>query len=136
MTVRVRWLTSPGRWVVRGRVERFAEACALLALTEGPAHGYELRARVGELDEDVDLPRLYRTLRTLELEGFVRSNWQVTPGSPPRRTYSITPAGRRLLDQWAAALRSTQNLLAEFLHRHDASPRTPGDPRANEGDQT
>ena len=124
---RCRWLVRPGRWEVRGRVERFVEPCVLLALRERPRHGYELAEAVAALAGEaaaVDAGNLYRTLRGLEAEGFVASKWRAAPGGPPRRTYALTAAGRRLLGQWSEALGRTEEVLAAFRRRH-AEERSP-----------
>jgi DNA-binding PadR family transcriptional regulator len=76
---------------------------------------------MANLDGDADLAGLYRTLRGLELEGFVRSTWDITLGGPARRIYTITPAGRRLLKQWATALRRTRTTIEEFLELYEGA---------------
>jgi poly-beta-hydroxybutyrate-responsive repressor len=109
-----------GRWHVRSRVERFAEPAALLLLHERPAHGYELLERVQELGgESIDMGNLYRVLRALEEEGFVRSEWLSDVPGPARRSYELTDAGRELLATWAASLRETQQHIALFLERYE-----------------
>jgi PadR family transcriptional regulator PadR len=132
--VRSRWQTQAGDWRVRARVERFGEPAVLLLLRERPTHGYELLEQLPELigGERVDMGNLYRVLRALEDEGFVRSEWEAEAPGPAKRTYEITGDGRRLLDVWAAALRDNQALIASFLARYDereevndaSSPRT------------
>ena len=76
--VRSRWQTHAGDWRVRARVERFGEPALLLLLRERPAHGYELLEQLPELvgGERIDMGNLYRVLRGLEDEGFVRSEWE------------------------------------------------------------
>src|SRR6266508_4214333 len=122
-SARCRWPLSPGNWVVRGRVERFVEPSLLLLLHEGPRHGYELRDQIADLvgGDGADVGNVYRLLRQLELEGIVTSTWNPRTAGPARRTYSLTVAGRRLLDQWAEALGATDSMLRRFLVRYDAS---------------
>ncbi len=119
---RCRWRAGPGRWEVRGRVERFVEPCLLLLLRERPGHGYDLLARLpavlGE-EAGVGLGNLYRILRALEIEGVVASRWDAGAPGPARRTYRLTSAGGRLLDQWAEALRRTRTDIDHFLGRHE-----------------
>ncbi len=66
-----------GEWEVRARVERFGEAALLVSLAARPTHGYELLERLPGLsgEERVDVGNLYRTLRSLENEGLVTSEW-------------------------------------------------------------
>ena len=124
--VRCRWLSHTGEWAVRARVERLVEPALLLLLDERPRHGYDLLENIPALvgdGSDVDLSNLYRLLRALEHEGLVTSTWDVGGHGPARRVYRLTPAGTRLLDAWAAALRSTGTVIATFLGRYDHKQR-------------
>ena len=117
---RCRRLVGPGRWRVRGRVERFVEPGLLLVLAEGPRHGYELKEQVIDVagGERADVANLYRVLRQLEFEGIVRSMWDTSGPGPARRVYRLSRPGRVLLDQWAAALRELNTTVHGFLARH------------------
>jgi len=118
---RTRRRVGPGRWAVRARVERFAEPSLLLLLRERPRHGYELIELLPELvgGERVDVGNLYRILRALEDEGLVVSEWRADLPGPARRTYELTPAGLRVLDQWVEALRRAQDGIQTFLDRYE-----------------
>lgn len=99
------------------RVERFTEPAILLLLREGPKHGYDLLERLSELsaeDGHIDLGNLYRLLRALEAESLVSSKWQTEPG-PPRRVYTLTASGGRLLDGWASSLQGMRSTVDRFL---------------------
>jgi poly-beta-hydroxybutyrate-responsive repressor len=106
---------------VHARVERFVEPSLLLLLREGPLHGYELLERIPELGVEgrVDIGNLYRLLRSLEDEGLVTSEWSAELPGPAKRTYELTPEGRRLLDEWAAALRRSREQIDSFLQRYE-----------------
>jgi poly-beta-hydroxybutyrate-responsive repressor len=110
-----------GRWRVLARVERFAEPALLLLLRERPAHGYDLLERLPELTGEarIEMGNLYRLLRGLEEEGLVASEWDDSSPGPAKRRYAITEAGERLLDQWADALRRSQERTARFLARYE-----------------
>jgi PadR family transcriptional regulator PadR len=129
--VRSRWRTHTGDWRVRARVERFGEPALLLLLRERPAHGYELLEQLPELvgGERVDMGNLYRVLRALEEEGFVRSEWEAELPGPAKRTYELTDDGRSLLDVWAEALRDNQTLISAFLARYDRGEEVNDAPR-------
>lgn len=118
---RSRWRPTPETWEVRARVERFVEPALLLVLRNGETHGYELADTLAELapDEPVDLGNLYRLLRSLEAEGVVTSRWRDDLPGRVKRTYAITDEGRRLLDTWATALRTTEENIAAFLRRYE-----------------
>jgi poly-beta-hydroxybutyrate-responsive repressor len=106
---------------VRARVERFVEPSILLLLRERPLHGYELIERLPEFTAEgrIDVGNLYRLLRTLEAEGLVSSEWSAELPGPAKRTYELTPEGRRLLDRWAEALRRAQGDVQSFLDRYE-----------------
>ena len=124
--VRCRWLSRTGEWAVRARVERLVEPALLLLLHERPRHGYDLLENIPALVGDgaeVDLGNLYRLLRGLEAEGLVTSQWDVGAPGPARRIYTLTPAGARLLEAWATALRSTATVVRTLLDRFDRKQR-------------
>jgi poly-beta-hydroxybutyrate-responsive repressor len=114
-------MVRPGHWGVRARVERFSEPALLLLLSERPAHGYELLDALPSLTGElrVDMGNLYRVLRALEEDGLVHSEWEADLPGPARRTYELTPEGRRLLDEWAAALRRSRGRIDSFLERYE-----------------
>ena len=113
---------------MRARVERLVEPALLLLLHERPRHGYDLLENIPALvgdGADVDLGNLYRLLRGLEAERLVSSQWDVNAPGPARRIYTLTPAGARLLEAWATALRSTRAVITTFLDRFDRQGRRP-----------
>ena len=113
---------------MRARVERLVEPALLLLLHERSRHGYDLLENIPALVGDgaeVDLGNLYRLLRGLEAEGLVSSRWDVGAPGPARRIYTLTPAGARLLEAWATALRSTGTVITTLLDRFDRKQRRP-----------
>jgi DNA-binding PadR family transcriptional regulator len=71
----------------------------LASLEEAPRHGYAVKEalRAGS-GAQFDMPTgtIYPALRRLETAGLVRGTWSEA-GSRRRRTYELTPAGRRRL---------------------------------------
>jgi poly-beta-hydroxybutyrate-responsive repressor len=112
---------GPDEWAVRARVEQFHEPALLLLLRERPRHGYELIELLPGLagGERVDVGNLYRFLRRLESDGIVESEWRGDLPGPAKRTYTLTAAGERLLDQWADALRQSREHVSSFLDRYE-----------------
>ena len=97
----------------------YPQACLLLLLAEGPAHGYELADQLRALGlASLDTGGLYRALRLMEQEGFVESWWEETSSGPARRTYWLTDLGVASLQTWAERIAETSRHLAKFLHRH------------------
>lgn len=118
---RCRRMVRPGHWGVRARVERFSEPALLLLLRERTTHGYELLEALPAVTGEarVDMGNLYRVLRALEEDGLVTSTWQAGEPGPAKRTYELTAEGRRLLDEWAAALRRSREQIDSFLQRYE-----------------
>src|SRR4051812_48588645 len=110
-----------GRWRALARVERFAEPALLLLLRERPARGCALLERLRALTGGArsEMGSLLRLLRGLEEEELVSSEWHASSPGPAKRRYAITPAGERLLDHWAEALRRSQERTARFLARYE-----------------
>lgn len=96
-------------------------------LRDGPAHGYELLARLPEVFpravEPPDPGTFYRLLRNVEAEGAVSSSWQASESGPARRVYGLTPEGREQLDWWSLQIDREIEALSRFqtAYRHDAS---------------
>jgi PadR family transcriptional regulator, regulatory protein PadR len=119
---------------VRARVERFGELALLVLLAGRPTHGYELIERLPELsgEDRVDVGNLYRTLRSLEEEGLVSSEWSADLPGPTKRTYTLTDEGHDVLASWLRAVEQLRDGLTEFLetareggdHVRKASPQT------------
>jgi len=118
---RSRHRVGPDEWAVRARIERYHEPGLLLLLRERPRHGYELIEMLPEVagGERVDVGNLYRFLRRLEGDGIVESEWHGDLPGPAKRTYSLTPAGERLLGQWADALRLAREDVSAFIDRYE-----------------
>jgi PadR family transcriptional regulator, regulatory protein PadR len=102
---------------VRARVERFGEPTLLLLLARRPTHGYELIERLPELSGEgrVDVGNLYRSLRSLEDEGLVASEWSADLPGPTKRTYTLTAEGHDVLATWLQAVEQLRDDLTEFL---------------------
>lgn len=95
-----------------------ARAWLLLLLLEEPAHGWALLNRMREFGLDTEAGTLYQTLRGLEAEGCVESDWQRSVGGPERRTYTITDQGRSELEQHSKQLVERRRALTRFIKHH------------------
>ncbi len=104
---------------------QFLRPCLLLLLRETTAHGYDLLERLREFGLERDAGGLYRTLRAMEHEGLVASEWESSTLGPDRRRYRITPRGGVQLRAWAAGLSDTRESLDRFLKRFEARAEEP-----------
>jgi poly-beta-hydroxybutyrate-responsive repressor len=104
----------------------------LLCVLLGRGHGYLIEEYLRGLGfVGLEISTLYRTLRQLEKDGLLCSEWQPGPAGPARRVYALTAAGRAWLDAWAGALESYRSMIDRFfgLYRGPARDRR-GAPRA------
>ena len=99
-----------------GNVERFIEPCILLLLSKTSSHGYGLMEDLEKhCGERVDIGDLYRTLRRMERDGWVESEWEKNKTGPDRRIYTITAEGKDFLKSAASSLTRTDKLIHRFL---------------------
>lgn len=93
----------------------------LLAISTERAHGYYIEQYLRGLGlAQVEMTRLYRTLRQLEQQGLVTSAWEAGEGGPARRVYQLTTAGRGWLGSGAAMLEGYRSAIDAFFGRYQA----------------
>lgn len=95
------------------------EEAILGAILMGAGHGYaikrELSSGLGPVWR-IAPSRLYHALARLEAEGLVRGRTEPQPGRPPRRVFTITPAGEEAFWDWVTApVRHLRDVRVEFL---------------------
>lgn len=74
----------------------------LKTLTADTMHGYAIAAHIERLSHDVlrvQEGTLYPALQMMEVKGWVKSEWKLTPTKRKARYYAITAAGRKQLTQ-------------------------------------
>lgn len=99
-----------------GNIEKFVEPCVLLLLSRHPSHGYGLMDDLGKhCGHKVDIGNLYRTLRKMENNKWIASNWYKNKIGPDKRIYRITSEGNTVLHEAVTTLTKTYNLLLRFL---------------------
>ena len=75
-------------------------------------YGYSLREKLAAKGLDINEGTLYPLLRRLESQGLLKSSWKVE-GSRPRRYYSISAKGRKVLTE----LTKEWNELGDVMRR-------------------
>jgi len=114
------------------RIRRFVEPALLLLVNRRPSHGYALIEGLRSLGlgrYPIDSSAIYRSLRRLEGAGMVRSTWETEiAAGPPRRVYTITPAGESYLADWVEDLQATEAMLRVFLGAYRAAPAAMPEP--------
>ncbi|GBD84536.1 transcriptional regulator PadR-like family protein [bacterium BMS3Abin02] len=95
---------------------RLLDAGLLLLISRGTSHGYPLIEAIRE-DLGLDVPdvgAVYRALRRQESQGLLTSTWE-TGATRPRRVYTITPAGREVLEIWMRGVEEMREALERLL---------------------
>ena len=102
-----------------GNLYRFVEPVVLLLLKKkGRSYGYDLAADLDEYaltDAEIERGALYRTLRALELNGNLKSEWETDKAGPARRVYKLTAKGERHLEEWATVLEHVSKSMTRFV---------------------
>jgi len=103
-------------------MERFLEVCLLLLLYDEIGYGYgliEQLASFGFSEAGLNMSTLYRTLRKMENEGLVTSQWEEGGQGPKRRVYEITKDGKNELDQWIGILKIRKSRIEVLINQYD-----------------
>ena len=99
-------------------------AILVTLLQEWNSYGYKLMEQLTVLGFEAMNPgTMYRTLRKMENEGVVKSNWETSKGGPARRTYSLTKAGEAYLELWVKSLEHYQRSMDAFFRLYTNGPR-------------
>jgi PadR family transcriptional regulator PadR len=113
------------------KVPRLLQPFILLLLKGKDSYGYELIEKISEFrfhDSPPDVGAIYRNLRGMEKEGWVKSKWDTKGAGPAKRIYRITAQGEEILHGWAITLRKRRESLEQFLKLYQShyakGPRT------------
>ena len=104
------------------RISRFLVPALLLILSEGPSHGYELTEKYTEFGftgAGSDPGAVYRTLKLLSSDSFIKAKWKTDEPGPAKKIYSITDKGSKLLSSWVKEIKERKKTLEYFLKRYD-----------------
>lgn len=104
-----------------GHLYRFVEPVLLLVLKEkGRSYGYDLLGSLAEhafTDGEIEKAVLYRTLRRLEHNGYITSDWDTGEPGPARRVYTLTRDGDQHLEEWGRVLTKVAGSMNRFVRR-------------------
>ena len=106
-----------------GTLDRLIQPAILVVLAQGPLHGYRLAERISEIPglvrQKPDVSGVYRFLGLMERKELVVASWDVSSSGPARKSYQITPAGRK---DGVKQSRSTEEMMVRVLPETDRSP--------------
>ena len=100
------------------RAPRLLQPFILLILKGKESYGYELIEKISEFrfhNSPPDVGAIYRNLRSMEKERWVKSKWDTKGTGPAKRIYRITPQGEEILHGWAVTVRKRKEALDQFL---------------------
>ena len=84
------------------------------------SYGYDLGNDLNKhaiTDAEIERAALYRTLRRLEENGNVVSEWDTKQNGPARRVYRLTRKGENHLKEWATVLDHVAKSMARFVRQ-------------------
>lgn len=87
---------------------------AILDQSSEALYGYQIAKLLeGAAADSVPVKQgtLYPVLRQLEAQGLLGSTVEPSVAGPPRRYYTITPAGREVLEQWKVTWSRTRDFV-------------------------
>lgn len=88
----------------------------LLSLKDWSLHGYKLIQELTRFGfTSIDQGNVYRTLRQLEKDNLIKSEWDTTTSGPAKRIYSITEAGEAYLRTCTDSLEQYQSIINRFF---------------------
>ena len=88
--------------------------CVLAKLKQA-TYGYNLIGELSETGIPIEANTLYPLLRRLESQGLLKSTWNTTDGTKPRKYYATTDLGQEILAElkkhWQEAMHNMNNIL-------------------------
>ncbi len=94
------------------------EFCILLIISEGETYTNDILKELRAADLIVVEGTLYPLLNRLKNAGLLTYDWSESKNGPPRKYYSLTPAGKAFLEQlletWQTLDGSINALLKKF----------------------
>ena len=113
---------APGCNAGRKTADRFLEACLLQLLSQGTGHGYVLMEQLQQFGISTDalnISTLYRTLRHMEKEGCLESEWEEGGPGPKRRIYLISEKGKKELEIRIRIMKARKSGIDRLINAYD-----------------
>lgn len=104
--------------------DKFLEACLLMLLIGETGHGYALMEqleRFGFSPGTFNLSTLYRTLRHMEKEGYLKSVWEEGGPGPRRRVYLVSEDGIKELAFRITMMKNRKAGIEALISAYDSS---------------
>jgi len=107
-----------------GRFPKFQKLflpLTLLLLKKKPSYGYELVENFSLLGIPFppDTSLLYKTLRGMEEDGLVKSEWDTEGSGPAKRIYHLTPDGEDVLKGSTIMMKKVRDVIDNCLKLYE-----------------
>lgn len=100
-------------------LEKFIRPAVLIALAEGDKSGYSIVSRLSEMPvQDGKKPNaagVYRALNSMEEEGLLTSNWEISSSGPAKKVYHLSDHGKDCLCTWLFTLNGYKQAIDDLL---------------------
>jgi DNA-binding PadR family transcriptional regulator len=86
----------------------FLQFATLAMINQTPKYAYQIKAEILKITNglfDIDRNNLYKKLRSAEKEGLLKSYAEPSAQGANRKYYTLTPLGKKLLDEMYGLLR-------------------------------
>jgi len=103
--------------------KRWLQFLILRVICEKPTYGYRIIKSIEEISQGRHIIKsgtMYTTLRRMEKEGLLKSNWQKGESGPDSRMYQITKKGKDYLKSWLEMVIERKKMIdkmAEFYKK-------------------
>lgn len=91
---------------------------SIISQAKSPLYGYEIAKLLQQTSGDKQ-GAIYPVLRNLSSKGLITSDVRQSETGPPRKYFSISELGRRVLEQWTRDWWETQQQVNAILSRSD-----------------
>jgi len=93
---------------------------SILAQSKEPLYGYQIGKLVGAGDDEspgvmVKQGAIYPVLRSLESQGLLSSEREMSDSGPPRKYYQATEIGKNALNAWTEIWQETKTFVDNVL---------------------
>ena len=87
---------------------------SVIAQSRTPMYGYEIAKQLQQSSENKQ-GAIYPVLRNLHNKGLIECEIKHSESGPPRKYFSISPLGKRVLEQWLVTWHSTKAQVNKIL---------------------
>jgi PadR family transcriptional regulator PadR len=87
---------------------------SVIGQSESPLYGYKI-AKALQHGNDAKQGTIYPVLRNLHNKGLLDCEVKLSESGPPRKYFSISPLGTKVLEQWTSTWRATQAQVNNIL---------------------